>query len=76
MGLYIGESDGSRIWLQVLDDLKSLGVIDIFIACIDILKGFAAVIETVFPDTQVQLCIIHQVRANLKYFAYDQLKPL
>lgn len=72
LGLYIGESEGARFWLQVLDDLKSRGVKDIFIACIDNLSGFAEAIETVFPATQVQLCIIHQIRNNLKYFTYNQ----
>ena len=72
LGLYIGEAEGARFWLQVLDDLKNRGIEDIFIASIDNLNGFAEAIETVFPEAEVQLCIIHQIRNNLKYFAREQ----
>ena len=70
LGLYPGESEGARFWLQILSDLRDRGVEDILIACIDNLKGFAEAIETVFPRTIVQLCIVHQVRNSLKYIPF------
>lgn len=70
LGMYVSESEGSRFWLQVLNDLKSRGVEDILIASIDNLKGFTEAIETVFPKTDVQSCIVHQVRNSMKFLAY------
>jgi len=67
LGLYISESEGANFWLQVLTDLSNRGVSDILIACIDGLKGFPEAIETIFPDTEVQLCVVHQIRNSLKY---------
>jgi len=67
LGLYISENEGANFWLQVLTDLSNRGVIDILIACIDGLKGFPGAIETIFPNTEVQLCIVHQIRNSLKY---------
>jgi len=67
LGLYISENEGANFWLQVLTDLSNRGVADILIACIDGLKGFPEAIETIFPDTEVQLCIVHQIRNSLKY---------
>lgn len=67
LGMYVSESEGSRFWLQVLNDLKLRGVEDILIASIDNLKGFKEVIETVFPKTEVQSCIVHQIRNTFKY---------
>lgn len=75
LGLYIGESEGSRFWLGVLTDLSNRGLRDMFIACIDNLAGFAEAIETVFPKTQVQLCVIHQIRNSIKYLSYKDVKP-
>lgn len=75
MGLYIGESEGAKFWMQVLTDLQSRGVEDIFIACIDNLQGFAEALESLFPHTEVQLCIIHQVRNSRKYLAWKDAKP-
>lgn len=69
LGLYLGESEGAKFWLQVLTDLQNRGVEDILIACIDNLSGFAEAVESIFPKTQVQLCIIHQVRNSIKYVA-------
>jgi transposase-like protein len=74
LGLYISENEGARFWLQVLTQLKNRGIEDIFIACIDNLKGFAEGIEAVFPKTEVQLCIVHQVRNSLKYVSYKDQK--
>jgi putative transposase len=67
LGLYISESEGANFWLQVLTDLSNRGVHDILIACIDGLKGFPEAIENIFPATEVQLCIVHQIRNSLKY---------
>ncbi len=74
LGLYIGENEGAKFWLQVLTDLKNRGVEDIFIACIDNLSGFADAIESIFPQTQVQLCIVHQIRNSRKYIAWKDVK--
>lgn len=75
LGLYIGESEGAKFWMQVLTDLQSRGVQDIFIACIDNLQGFADAVEALFPQTEVQLCVIHQVRNSRKYLAWKDTKP-
>lgn len=74
MGLYIGENEGSKFWLQVLTDLQNRGVQDIFIACIDNLQGFAEAIETIFPQTEVQLCVVHQIRNSQKYLSWKDTK--
>lgn len=67
LGLYIAESEGARFWLQVLTDLQNRGVEDILIACIDNLAGFADAIESIYPKTEVQLCVVHQIRNSLRY---------
>ena len=67
LGIYIGESESSSFWLSVLTDLNNRGVRDILIACIDGLKGFPQAIEAIFPKTEIQLCIIHQIRNSLRY---------
>ena len=67
LGLYISESEGANFWLQVLTDLSNRGINDILIACVDGLKGFPEAIEAIFPDTEVQLCVVHQIRNSLKY---------
>ena len=67
LGLYTSENEGSKFWLQVLTQLQQRGVQDILISCIDNLKGFAEAIETIFPQTEVQLCVVHQIRNSLKY---------
>lgn len=69
LGLYLAESEGARHWLSVLTDLHNRGVKDILIACVDGLKGFPEAIQSVYPNTEVQLCIIHQIRNSLKYVA-------
>jgi len=63
LGLYLSESEGANFWLSVLTDLNNRGVKDILIACVDGLKGFPEAINSVFPNTQVQLCIVHPVLA-------------
>jgi len=67
LGLWLSENEGAHFWLTVLSDLKSRGVRDILIACVDGLKGFPEAIENVFPATRVQLCVVHQIRASLRY---------
>lgn len=74
LGLYVGENEGAKFWLQVLTDLKNRGVEDIFIASIDNLQGFAEAIESIFPRTEVQLCIVHQIRNSRKYIAWKDVK--
>jgi putative transposase len=76
LGLWTGETEGAKFWLQVLTDLKNRGVADIFIACVDGLTGFPKAIEAVFPLAQVQLCIVHQVRASLNYVSWKQRKAV
>jgi transposase-like protein len=67
LGFYVSEAEGANFWLQVLTDLSNRGVKDILIASIDNLKGFAEAINTIFPQTDVQLCIVHQIRNSLRY---------
>jgi len=74
--LWIEQTKGAKFWLQILTDLKNRGVRDIFIACVDGLKGFPEVIETVFPKAQVQLCIVHLVRQSLQYVGYKERKAV
>ena len=62
LGLWVSQNEGAKFWLSVLTELKNRGVNDVFIACVDGLKGFPEAIETVFPRAQVQLCIVHMVR--------------
>ena len=74
LGLYLNESEGAKFWLQVLTDLQNRGVKDILIASVDGLKGFPEAINAIFPDTEVQLCIVHQIRNSLKYVASKNQK--
>lgn len=69
LGFYLAETEGANFWLSVLNDLRERGVKDILIACIDGLKGFPEAISTLFPETEIQLCIVHQIRNSLKYVA-------
>ncbi len=74
LGLYLSESEGANFWLGVLTDLQNRGVKDILIACIDGLKGFPEAINSIFPKTEIQLCVIHQIRNSLKYIASKNQK--
>lgn len=76
LGLYIGEHEGARFWLQVLTELQNRGVKDILIACIDNLKGFAEAIQSIFPETDIQLCIVHQIRNSTKYVTSKEIKAV
>ncbi|SRR5579875_81055 len=72
LGMGIAENEGARFWLAVCTELRNRGMKDCFIACVDGLTGFPEAIETVFPQTQVQLCLVHMVRNSLKYVHYKQ----
>ncbi len=76
LGMYIGENESARFWLTVLNDIRHRGVEDILIASIDNLKGLAQAIEAVFPQTTIQLCIVHQIRNSLKYVPYKDRKAV
>lgn len=74
LGLWVAQTEGAKFWLQVLTELQNRGVQDIFIACVDGLKGFPEAIEAVYPRTEVQLCIVHLVRASLHYVPWKLRK--
>jgi len=76
LGLWTSANEGAKFWLQVLTELSNRGVKDIFIACVDGLKGFPQAIETVFPKTTVQLCIVHMVRGSLNYVGWKERKAV
>jgi transposase-like protein len=76
LGLWIAETEGAKFWLSVLTELKTRGVEDILIACVDGLKGFPQAIEAVYPETRVQLCIVHMVRNSLKYVSWKDYKAV
>ncbi|EKO78318.1 IS1356, transposase [Leptospira sp. Fiocruz LV3954] len=76
LGIWVERTEGAKFWLQILTDLKNRGVEDILIACVDGLKGFPETIVSVFPNAQVQLCIVHMVRNSLKLVSYKQKKEL
>ncbi|KIC89049.1 IS256 family transposase [Flavihumibacter sp. ZG627] len=75
LGMYVAESEGANFWLGVLSNLQQRGVTDILIACIDNLKGFAEAIASIYPKTEVQTCVVHQIRNSLKYVASKDQKP-
>ena len=76
IGIYFGENESSTFWRGVLHELKLRGVEDIFVACIDNLKGFGDAIEDIYPATDVQLCLVHQMRNSMKYITDKDLKPM
>ena len=76
LGMWVGENESAKFWATVLNGLKNRGVKDIFIACTDNLTGFSAAIEAVFPKTEIQNCIVHQLRNSSKYVSYKDLKAL
>ena len=76
LGLWLAETEGAKFWLGILTELQTRGVKDILIACVDGLKGFPDAIGNVFPDTQVQLCIVHMVRNAMKYVVWKDYKAL
>ena len=76
LGMYIGESESAKFWLTVLNNLKNRGVSDILIACVDGLTGFPNAIEAVYPRTELQKCVIHQIRNTTRFVSYKEIKPL
>jgi len=76
LGLWSAETEGAKFWLSVLTELNNRGVRDIFIACVDGLKGFTEAIESVFPEAITQLCIVHQIRNSLAYVSHKEKKKV
>ncbi|CEJ09256.1 Transposase for insertion sequence element ISRM3, partial [Acididesulfobacillus acetoxydans] len=76
LGIWIGESESASFWLSVCNDLKNRGVEDILIASKDGLTGFSEAINSVFPRTSIQLCVIHQIRNSMKYISFKDRKPV
>ena len=76
LGMWASENEGAKFWLQVVTELKNRGVRDIFIACVDGLKGFPEAIEAVFPKTQVQLCLVHLLRHSLAFVSFKDRKAV
>ena len=76
LGMWIGGAEGAKFWLRVLTELKNRGMMDMFIACVDGLKGFPEAIEAEYPKTSVQLCIVHMVRHSLKYVGWKERKQV
>ena len=76
LGMWIAQTEGAKFWLQVLTELQNRGVKDIFIACVDGLTGLPEAIETVYPQTRVQWCIVHLVRNSLRYVSYKHMKAV
>ena len=76
LGLWISQNEGAKFWLSVLTELKARGVQDILIACVDGLKGFPEAIAAEFPQTRVQLCIVHMIRGSLKYVSWKDYKKV
>ena len=76
IGMYVGENEGAKFWLSIINGLKNRGIQDILIACVDGLNGFPQAIEAVYPETEIQQCIIHQIRNTTKYVSYKDLKKL
>ena len=76
LGLWIAQTEGAKFWLQVVTELKNRGVQDIFIACVDGLKGFPEAIETVYPKASVQLCIVHMVPNSLNFVSWKTRKAV
>lgn len=76
LGMYVGENESAKFWLSIMNGLKNRGVEDILIACVDGLSGFPQAIEAVYPQTEIQQCIIHQIRNSTKFVSYKDIKKL
>ena len=76
LGMWIGENESAKFWVSVMNDMKNRGVDDILIACVDGLTGFPNAIAAVYPKTELQQCIIHQIRNTTKFVSYKDIKPL
>jgi putative transposase len=76
LGIWLEQNEGAKFWLKVMTELKNRGIRDIFIACVDGLKGFPEAIEAVFPKTDVQLCIVHMIRGSLRFVSWKDRKAV
>jgi putative transposase len=76
LGMWIAQTEGAKFWLSVLTEVQNRGVKDIFIACVDGLNGLPEAIETVYPHTRVQVCMVHLVRNSLRYVSYKHMKEV
>ena len=76
LGMWVGENESAKYWATILNGLRNRGVEDIFIACTDNLTGFSSAIEAVFPKTEIQNCIVHQIRNSTRHVSYKDLKAL
>ena len=76
LGMWVGENESAKFWLSVMNGLKNRGLQDILIACVDGLTGFPAAIEAVYPKTEIQQCIIHQIRNTTRFVSYKDIKAL
>lgn len=76
LGMWLSENEGAKFWLNVLTELQNRGVKDILIACVDGLKGFPDAITAVYPDAQIQLCIVHRVRHSMKFVPWKDYKAV
>jgi putative transposase len=76
LGIWIEQTEGAKFWLKIMTEIKNRGVRDIFIACVDGLKGFPEAIEATFPQAEVQLCVVHMIRNSLRYVSWKDRKAL
>src|SRR5260370_33578464 len=76
LGMWMSENEGAKFWLSVFTELQNRGMKDFFIACVDGLTGLPEAIETVYPQTRVQLCMVHLVRNSLRYVSYKHMKAV
>ncbi|MDQ0193745.1 transposase-like protein [Paenibacillus wynnii] len=76
LGMWIGENESSKSWLSVLNELKNRGVQDILIICVDNLSGFTQAIAACYPQTEIQKCIVHQIRSSTRYVSYKDIKKI
>lgn len=76
LGVWIGESESAKFWLSVMNDLKNRGVKDVYVFCVDGLTGFREAINAAFPQSQIQRCIIHQIRSSTRYVSYKDIKAV
>ena len=76
LGIWIGEHESSKFWLNVLNELKSRGVMDVYLFCTDGLCGMMQAIEAVYPKSRLQRCIVHQIRSSTRYVSYKDIKEL
>lgn len=76
LGVWIGEHESSKFWMKALNDLKNRGVLDVYLFCVDSLKGFVEAIGAVYTHRQIQRCIVHQIRLSSRFVSYKDIKPL